>query len=116
MSLLDELKESCILLEKTVERDGFGGYTTVWRDGVEFDAIFRFDNSTAGRVAGVQGVTSLYTITVSKSFPLAKFDVLRRVSNGKVYRITSDGTDNRTPPSASLDMKQYAAEEWALTS
>lgn len=116
MSLLDELKEGCVLLEKTVVKDGYGGYSTVWNDGVEFDAIFRFDNSTAGRVAGVQGVTSLYTITVPRALPLSKFDVLRRVSNGKVYRITSDGTDNRTPPSASLDMKQYAAEEWALTS
>ena len=115
MSLLDELKESCVLLDRTTTRDEYGSYHTDWTDGAKFDAIFRYDNSTQARVAAVQGVTSLYTLTVARDVPLRKFDVLRRVSNGQTYRVTSDGTDNKTPASASLDMKQFSAEEWKLT-
>jgi hypothetical protein len=37
-----------------------------------------------------------------------------RNSDGKIFRITSDGDDNHTPKSATLDMRQVSAEEWSL--
>ena len=41
-------------------------------------------------------------------------DVFRRSSDNKIFRVTSDGDDRKTPTSAKLDMRQVTAEEWEL--
>lgn len=116
MSLLDEAMETCVFVSKQVEPDGYGGYKTVWVDGAEFKAAIVFDTSMQARIAEVQGVVDLYTITVPRSVPLEDKDVFRRTSDEKVFRVTSDGDDNKTPESAGLDMRQVTAREWVLTS
>jgi len=115
MSLLSDAFEACTFLEKTRQLDGYGGYTTVWRDGVKFDAAITFDNSMQAKVAEKQGVTSLYTVTTRKGMKLDYHDVFRRETDKKIFRVTSDGDDRFTPPSATLNMRQVSAEEWTLT-
>lgn len=115
MSLLDEAMEICVLLNKTTAPDGYGGYITTWADGAEFKAAIVFDTSMQARVADKEGVTSLYTVTTKKALTLEYHDVFRRVSDGKVFRVTSDGDDKYTPASAGLNMRQVTAEEWSLT-
>lgn len=116
MSLLDEMMETYVYLNKQVVPDGYGGYNTTWVDGAEFKAAVTIDTSIEARVAEVQGVTSLYTVTTQKSFVLEYHDVFRRPRDGKIFRVTSDGDDKYTPESATLNMRQVTAEEWELTS
>ena len=116
MSLLSEAMESCNMLTKSVVNDGYGGYTTTWTEGAEFDAAIVFDTSIQARVAEAQGVTSRYTVTTKKNMHLEYHDVFRRNSDGKIFRVTSDGDDKYTPESASLDMRQCTCEEWSLPS
>ena len=115
MSLLDEAMETCVFLNKQRVDDGLGGYTTVWTEGPEFKAAIVFDTSLQARVADVQGVTSLYTVTTQKDLTLEYHEVFQRVEDGKIFRVTSDGDDKFTPMSAGLDMRQVTAEEWELT-
>ena len=115
MSLLDNAMETCVMMDKTTTADGYGGYTPVWSDGVEFQAAITLDTSIEARTAESQGVTSLYTVTTRKAMNLQYHDIFRRVSDGKVFRVTSDGDDKKTPPSAGLNMRQVTAEEWSLT-
>lgn len=115
MSLLDEAMESCVMLDKTTTSDGYGGFVTHWSDGAEFQAAIVFDSSMAARVAAVQGVTDLYTVTTRKTVTLNYHDVFRRVRDGKIFRVTSDGDDKATPKSAALDMRVVNAEEWEVT-
>lgn len=114
MSLLSDAYERFTMLDKTTASDGYGGYKTVWREGAKIRAAVSFDNSTQARTAAVQGVTGLYTIITHRSLNLRYHDVLRRESDGKVFRIKSDGNDKKTPMSASLDMRAVSAEEWSL--
>ena len=114
MSLLNEEMESCTMLDKTTVSDGYGGIIAVYNDGAPFDAAAVLDDSIQARAAEQQGVTALYTITTKKSVNLQFHDVLRRESDKKIFRVTSDGDDKRTPKSASLDMRQVSAEEWKL--
>lgn len=114
MSLLAEMMTKCIYLVKTPTADGYGGYTTKYIDGVEFEAAIVLDNSMQARTAEKAGVTAVYTITTSKSMNLQFHDVLRRNSDNKIFRVTSDGDDKHTPSSASLNMRQVSAEEWSL--
>ena len=114
MSLLDSAMEAFAMLDKTTAPDGYGGFISVWTQGAEFKAAATFDTSIEARVAGVQGVTSLYTITTGKAINLQYHDVIKRLSDDKIFRITSDGDDKKTPKPATLDMRQVTAEEWSL--
>ena len=115
MSLLSEAMTACTMITKSVTTDGYGGYTTApWVYGEEFDAAIAFDSSTQARQAAAEGVTSRYTVLTKRDFILKFHDVFRRESDGKIFRVTSDGDDKFTPLSASLDMRQCTAEEWKL--
>ena len=116
MSLLDEAMETCAFLNKQVTPDGYGGYATSWADGAMFQAAIVFDMSIEARTAEAQGVSSRYTVTTSKALTLEYHDVFRRVSDGKIFRVTSDGDDKKTPASAGLNMRQVTAEDWTLPS
>lgn len=115
MSLLDDMMYDCVFLDKQRTDDGYGGYKTVWTEGAGFKAAITFDTSLEARIADVQGVTSLYTITTQKSLVLEYHEVFKRLSDNKIFRVTSDGDDKFTPKSAGLDMRQVTAEEWELT-
>lgn len=116
MSLLDEFKSTCVFMEKTRIPDGEGGFKTTWADGAKFQAAVTLDTSIEARAAEKQGVTSVYTVTIPKSMNLEYHDVFKRTYDGKIFRVTSDGDDKKTPDSAMLDMRQVTAEEWTLTS
>lgn len=115
MSLLDTQMETFCYINLSRLPDGESGISQVWSEGAEFKANARLDNSTQGKIAEKMGVTSLYTITTKKNICLEYHDIIKRLSDGKIFRITSDGDDNKTPDSATLNMRQVSAEEWRLT-
>ena len=116
MSLLTDAMESCVMLDKSTESDGYGGYIITYSDGVEFNAAIVFDTSIEARRAEGEGVSSLYTVTTGREFTLEYHDVFRRVRDSKIFRVTSDGDDKYTPKAAALNMRQVTAEEWSLPS
>ena len=116
MSLLDEAMTACIMLDRHTIADGYGGYDTTWTDGAGFQAAVVLDSSMQARIAEKEGVTALYTVTTQKAMNLQYHDVFRRVKDGKIFRVTSDGDDKHTPGSATLNMRQVSAEEWTLNS
>lgn len=115
MSLLDSAMVDVILMEKRRVPDGEGGFINDWMEGALFKAAITFDTSMQARIGEKQGVTSLYTVTTRKNAVLEFHDVFKRLSDGKTFRVTSDGDDNFTPESASLNMRQVTAEEWVLS-
>lgn len=102
------------MLDKTTETDGRGGFVTSWQEGAQFNAAIVFDSSMQAKIGEAQGVTALYTITTNKGVNLQYHDVFRRASDGKIFRVTSDGDDKHTPESAGLNMRQVSAEEFTL--
>lgn len=114
MSLLEEAMTECVILNKQTVEDGYGGFITTWIEGASFKCAVVFDTSMEARLADAQGVTSRYTVTIPKRLMLEYHDVFKRLSDGKTFRVTSDGDDSFTPNSASLDMRQVTAEEWYL--
>lgn len=116
MSLLDSAMETFVMMDKTTVPDGYGGFYSTWAEGAEFQAAASFDTSIEARVAEVQGATSLYTVTTTKAVVLEYHDVIKRASDGKILRVTSDSKDRRTPPSATLNMRVVTAEEFKLPS
>lgn len=114
MSLLDEAMEDFTFIDKTTAPDGYGGTITVWKDGATIKATAVLNTTGEAVIAAAMGATSNYTITTRKNTNLQYHDVLRRERDKKIFRITSDGDDNATPASASLNMRNTTAEEWSL--
>lgn len=116
MGLLDDYMENCVMIDKTSVSDGRGGFDYAFVDGAEFQAAITLDNSIQAKIAEQQGVTGIYSVTTQKSINLQYHDIFKRVSDGKIFRATSDGDDNKTPVSATLNMRQVSAEEYTLPS
>ena len=114
MSLLTENMEDCVMLYKVPVPDGLGGIISKWQNGAIIKAAIAYNDSTESRIGEAQGVTAVYTISTKKNINLQYHDVLRRISDGKIFRITSDGDDLKTPNSAMLNMRNVSAEEWEL--
>ena len=111
MSLLSEAMEECQYIDKTTQADGYGGVETVWTAGAKIQAAVVLDTSMEARRAEAEGVKSLYTIVTGKAITLMYGEIIQRLSDGAYFKITSDGTDKRTPASAGLDMRTVTAEK-----
>ena len=114
MSLLNDFARPCVLLNRTVEEDGEGGYITSWSEGVRFDNYQAVESSVEARVAEKQGVTSIYNALVNRELPIGFHDVFKDVYTGNTYRVTSHPDDKKAPKSASFELKFFTAERWEL--
>lgn len=114
MSLLDKAYEPCIIMDKTTQKDGYGGVITVWVDGAEIQAAIVPDGGVEQLVAQQRGWKGSYSVITPRSVVFMEGDVFRRVSDGKTFRVKSNGTDEKTPRGAGLDMRKVKAEEYPL--
>ena len=113
--LIDCMMVPCVFMEKKQEPDGSGGYMTTWEDGKPLRAAIIRDTSTEARIAEAAGTVEMYTVTVSRSVHLKYHAVIKRLSDGKTFRITSDNAESTTPICTALDIAQSTAEAWRLT-
>lgn len=111
-SLVGSEMDDCVRMDKTTEDDGYGGERTVWQDGAHFKAAIVFDSSTQTRIAQAQGVRVQCTVTTTKDVLLEFHDVFRRVEDGRIFRVVTDGRDRKTPETAGLNMRQVDAEDF----
>ncbi len=114
MSLVDNAMEDAQIYDKVTEPDGRGGVSTTYKPGAEIKVAFSFDTSTEARVAEKAGTSDRYTLTTRKAVNLQYHDIVKRKRDNKTFRITSDGDDNFTPATSSLDMRKVEAEEWEI--
>ena len=114
MSLLDVMKEQFVMIDRRANiPDGRGDHTTGYSEGAQFEAVVEITNSLNESVAQQQGVTGVYDVTVSRGIRFQYHDVFKRLSDGKIFRITSKD-DSETPSSTNLDIRKVRAEEWEL--
>ena len=114
MSLVSEAMEASNIMDKTTIPDGRGGVITKYVEGAEIDVAYSFDTSTQARIGESEGAINRFTLTTKKSVVLQFHDVVKRKKDGKVFRVTSNGDENYTPASASLNMRQVEAEKWEI--
>ncbi len=102
-------------MEKNRTPDGEGGLITSWTEGATIRAALRFDSTMEARRAEHDGVTSVYTLLAPRDCGLVYHDVLKRVSDGLTFRITSNSGDSFTPKSSTLALTAVSVERWNLT-
>lgn len=114
MMLYEAMMEDCALMEKVRTPDGMGGWKTTWQEGAEIKAAIDKDETLQGIIAEKDGITELYTITVDRSLPLEFHDVIKRKSDGQIFRVTSNIKDNTSPVFSAINFGQVRAEAWVL--
>lgn len=115
MSLLEDFARPCVLMEKTRQPDGEGGWLpTAWAEGAEFSNYQTLDTSMQARIAEKQGVTSVYSVLVDKSVPIEYGDYFKDRETGLTYRVTSNPDEKQAPKSASFSLKYFTAERKEL--
>lgn len=112
--LIDAFMADCVMMDKVSIPDGIGGFTHEWREGAPFQAAIVKDNTLDARIAEKEGVTEVYTVTISKTLPMEFHDVFKRLEDGAIFRATSNVTDSKTPKVASFQFGQVSAERWVL--
>ena len=110
--LYDEAMEDCVLLVEKHTPDGSGGTVTAWEDGASFRAAMVLDTSD-GIVAGdAARVHNVYHVYVDPADAPAYHTVFRRVSDGRVFRVTQEG--KTAPARASFRLSVCMAEGWEV--
>ena len=113
--LLDAMKDACVMMDKTTVNDGVGGFNRTWVEGATFDAVIRKDSAPEQVVAQQQGVNEMFTIIVERTVPLEYHDVFKRLSDGAIFRLTSNTKDATAPAMSTARIAKATAERWALT-
>ena len=106
--------EKCILLNHIREDDPYGSVKETWTDGMTFDAMVIKDSTTEAMIAEKQGVDEIYTVVVKKGITLEYHDAFRRVSDGQIFRVTSNIVDSTAPAASTVKIAKITAEKWVL--
>ena len=116
LSLLDSMMEKCIILNHVREDDPYGSVVETWTDGATFDATIIKNSTTEAMIAERQGVSEIFTVVVKKGITLEYHDAFRRVSDGQIFRVTSNVTDSAAPDASTVKIAKITAEKWVLPS
>lgn len=114
-ALIFEIMESCCIMDRSTRDDALGSTKTVWTEGAHIDAAIIKDSSTEAIVAQKQGVDEIITIVTRKGVMLDYHDVIKRLSDGEVFRVTSRGKDSAAPAMSTIPIRKVTAERWELT-
>lgn len=109
MSLINNSFEDFYYIAVSMMPDGEGGQISEKNNGGKFKAVVRTENFSETKIAEKSTKNVTYTITTRRNIELKFNELIKRKSDGKIFRITSD---SRCAPSTSgLDMRQVTAEE-----
>ena len=114
MSLLDSMMERCRILNHVREDDPYGSYTETWTEGATFDATIIKNSTTEALIAEKQGIDEIFTVVTKRAFLLDYHDVFKRVSDGQVFRVTSNGKDSEAPDASTVQIAKVTAEKWVI--
>ena len=116
MSLITQMMEECVFLNKAHSDDAYGGYSPTYTDGAHFMAAIGKNNSSEQLVAEQQGVAEAFRVIVNEGVSLDYHDVFRRVSDGSIFRVTSRTVDSTAHKASTVRIAVVTAERWELPS
>ena len=120
--LLDQNFEHFDILTPAETDDGIGGRSAAFTVTGGFQGVaviaqtaHAFAKDQTVQHAQAQSAEPAYTLLTRRAVLLPFHTVIRRTSEGRIFRITSDADDAKTPKGSHLDLRMHACEEWSLT-
>ena len=114
LTLIEQMMEECCILNHIREDDPYGSSTDTWQDGSKFRASIIKNSTTEATIAEKQGISEIFTVVHYKSFSLDYHDVFRRLSDGQIFRVTSNTKDSTAPEASTVKIAKVTAEKWVL--
>ncbi len=108
--MLSDYFEHFCIMDKYTEADMFGAIVTHYVEGAPFMAGITSDSSTEARIAYRNGLKVMYTIVLPEGVNLRQDDVVKRLSDDMLLRVTSDCRDMHIPSVAEQQYSQVTAE------
>lgn len=108
--MLSDFFEPFCIQDRHSEPDGFGGVAWTLTDGAEIMAGISTVSTAEAQIAYQTGTKTIYTIVHRKTLTLHQGDHVRRMADGRLYRITSNSADMATPAMAQEQYCQVSAE------
>lgn len=113
--MLTDYFEPFALLERTQTPDSLGGTTAKWRDSLIFEGGVTFVPGAETTVAGLRALRTVPVLAHDFDVTLRQDDVVRRLSDGAVFRVAGHSADMRTPACADLRFAQVPVERLVTT-
>ena len=98
------------LIRRTELPDGYGGTEITHEVLTTFNAGISANRSNEAVIAGRVGKKTIYTVTTLMQDELEQNDIIQRVSDGLVLRVTSDASEMTTPAVATIQYRDVTAE------
>ena len=115
MSLLDEFTQQFVMMEKSKRADGEGGFINTWTEGITFSMPQAHESTIEAQIAEKDGTASTYYFLPDKGLHFDYHDVFKRLSDGQIFRVTTESGEDVTPQMSSLNRTKITAEKWVLT-
>lgn len=112
MRLYESMLEPFAFMDKLHMPDGEGGTIITYVPAATFNAVAVPDSTLAAVVAGVERAKVVYAVYMPSGVSTAFNDIIKRVSDGALFRITDAGQE--PPPSATVKLRKAQAERWEL--
>lgn len=100
----------CVMMDKVTTSDGMGGYMVDWREGAAISCGIARKSSTEALIAYQKGTREIFTLAFSDLLELHHGDTVKRLNDGKAFRVTSESADMTPPAGSTLHFKQVDAE------
>lgn len=108
--MLSDYMEPYALLERTPTPDALGGATTPCQESLTFQAGLTHTPGSELTLAGHRASRTTPTLVHDYDVTLRPGDVVRRASDGALYRVIGHSADMRTPATADLRFAQVPVE------
>lgn len=114
MNLIESMMEPFVYLNRVKVDDPVGGYKDEYQEGIKFDAAVIKNTTTQAVIAEKNGISEIFTIVVNKTLSLEYHDVIKRLSDGAIFRVTSNAVDSTAPVASTVPIAKVTAERWVL--
>ena len=107
---LEDFFEPLRVMDWVTVPDGGGGFIWEWKDGVAFEGGIVLNSSTQMQIAQQTGTKSIYTLTTRKTLPLENGDMIKRLRDDALFKVTAHPADRRTPAFSDINGMAVALE------
>ena len=102
-------------LQKYIRSDDqYGGHKGAWEQGMTFKAAIAKQSSPEQQIAEKEGISEAFMMVVEKGVSLEYHDVIKRLSDGSIFRTTSRTKDSTAHPASTVKISTVTVERWEL--
>lgn len=110
-AFLEQFADDFYFMERRLTPDGYGTQNVEWHEGALLHMAVAHDTTVEASIAEQAGTASTFTFLCEKGTPLQANDIVKRVSDGQGFKITSSPEDEKTPAMSELNLAKVTAKK-----